>query len=77
MLLLQIGNHRKVVGPKGLIKWMVYRGLSAVGLCGEKGYIQREINLHNRVVDLGHEQNNRAGKRHQGQLMQGGEWGHL
>ena len=68
MLLLQIGNHRKVMGPKGLMKWMVCRGLSAVELCEEKGYTQGEINLHNGVVDLGHEQNNGAGKRHhQGQ----------
>ena len=47
---------------------MVYRGLAAVELCEEKGYIQGEISLHNGVVDLGHKQDNGAEKRHhQGQ----------
>ena len=40
---------------------MVCRGLSVVGVCGKKGYIQGDINLHSKVADLGHEQNNGAG----------------
>ena len=32
-----------------------------MGLYGEKGHSQEEINLHNRVVDLDHGQNNGAG----------------
>ena len=39
MLLLQIGNHSKVVGPKVLTRCLVYRGLFVVGSWEEMGVI--------------------------------------
>ena len=53
MLLLQIGNHREVVGPKVLTRCLVYRGLLVVGSWEERSCIQGETNLHNGVAHRG------------------------